>query len=138
MMTPQLTAQYGQVLRVSVEREIFRLEACAISGRASKPKTVIPTAPAMPVLKNARLDTSITQPSMTKDSKPSIGAGMERKRSESAMLKVRQKCVQCGPHLHQAVRLRRGTQTMQRSVYPETCAGQMDSRCLKSDAWELH
>jgi hypothetical protein len=58
------------VLRVSVLREIFRLEACANSGRASKPNTVMPTAPAMPVLKNARLDTSITQPSMAKDLKP--------------------------------------------------------------------
>jgi hypothetical protein len=29
MITPQLTAQYGQVLRVSLAREIFKDEVCA-------------------------------------------------------------------------------------------------------------
>jgi hypothetical protein len=42
-----------------VVREIFSAWACASSGCASKPNTVMPTAPAIPLLKNARLDSSI-------------------------------------------------------------------------------
>src|SRR5271165_44177 len=89
MMTPQLTEQYGHVLRVSVVREIFRLSACSSSGCASKPKTVIPTAPTTPVLKNARLETSITQPSMQRDFDSRKCVGMERKRFGSARLQQR-------------------------------------------------
>src|ERR1017187_8623905 len=75
MMTPQLTAQYGQVLRVSVVREIFRLSACARIGCGSKPKTVTPTAPAIPVLKNARLETSMAQASRTNYEQVNCGKG---------------------------------------------------------------
>ena len=63
MMTPQLTAQYGHVLRVSVEREIFSAWACASSGCASKPNAVSPMTPAKPVLTNARLETSMAETS---------------------------------------------------------------------------
>ena len=31
-----------------------------------------------------------------------------------------------------------GTRTMRNSLYPGTSAGQMDSRVLKNDAWELN
>src|SRR5579864_3811520 len=64
MMTPQLTEQYGQVLRVSVVREIFSDDACACSGVRSKPSTEKPIAPVTPVLTNVRRDTFITQSSM--------------------------------------------------------------------------
>jgi hypothetical protein len=53
------------VLRVSVVREIFSAWACACSGVRSNPRTENPIAPATPVLTNVRLETSITQSSVT-------------------------------------------------------------------------
>src|SRR5271165_1593548 len=134
MMTPQLTEQYGHVLRVSVEREIFRLPACASSGCASKPKTVIPTAPAMPVLKNARLDTSITQPSMTKD----LGTvnwcrdgtqALEKRKGEAAIKVCAVRSTSKSSRIPTTPN-HIWTQTMRKSVYRETCAGQIYLRGL--------
>src|SRR5215472_219339 len=59
MMTPQLTEQYGQVLRVSVVWEILRVLAWASSGVTSNPKTVIAAPPAMDVCRKARRDKAI-------------------------------------------------------------------------------
>src|SRR5215831_15829571 len=59
MMMPQLTEQYGQVLRVCVVREILRVEDCACSGCRSKPSAESPTAPATPVFRKVRRDRSI-------------------------------------------------------------------------------
>src|SRR6476661_5927880 len=50
MITPQLTEQYGQVLRVSVVRSIFRPWVCAYTGARLKPKTLTPAPPIKPVL----------------------------------------------------------------------------------------
>src|SRR6516162_2493085 len=63
MMTPQLTEQYGHVLRVSVVREIFSDCDCATKGWTSKPNAEKPTIPAMPVFTNVRLDTSMARTS---------------------------------------------------------------------------
>src|SRR5262245_36085222 len=54
MMTPQLTEQYGQVLRVSVVREILRVFACATTGATSRPKAETATPPAREALRNVR------------------------------------------------------------------------------------
>src|SRR5579864_7467079 len=59
MMIPQLTEQYGHVLRVSVVRDIFREAVCACSGCRSKPSAESPTAPATPVLRKERREGSI-------------------------------------------------------------------------------
>jgi len=58
-MTPQLTEQYGQVLRVCVVREIFRAEDCACRGWRSKPRTEAPIAPAAPVVRKERREIPI-------------------------------------------------------------------------------
>jgi hypothetical protein len=44
MITPHATAQYGQMLCVSVVREIFSSRAWASAGRTSKPKAVVTAA----------------------------------------------------------------------------------------------
>jgi hypothetical protein len=49
MMTPQLTEQYGHVLRVSLVRAIFSVFACAYTGVTSKPKAVSVAPPAIVV-----------------------------------------------------------------------------------------
>src|SRR5579863_2992656 len=62
MMTPQLTLQYGQVLRVSLAREIFRLWVCAWTGVRSNPSVDRPapptTAPLRKVLRENSIETS--------------------------------------------------------------------------------
>src|SRR4030095_9528149 len=59
MITPQLTEQYGQVLRVSVVRAIFNPCVCAYTGARLKPKTLTPAPPAKVVLMKVLLETSI-------------------------------------------------------------------------------
>src|SRR5258708_33098351 len=59
MMTPQLTEQYGHVLRVSLVREILRVFAWAFSGVTSKPNTVIAAPPAIEVCRKARREIAI-------------------------------------------------------------------------------
>jgi hypothetical protein len=63
MITPQLTEQYGQVLRVSVVLEIFNPRLWAYNGAKSNPKTDSPTPPMTPALRNVRLETSIAKAS---------------------------------------------------------------------------
>src|SRR6266404_926473 len=65
MMTPQLTEQYGQVLRVSVVRAIFRPCVWAYTGARLNPKTVTPAPPINVVLMNVRLETSMASHSST-------------------------------------------------------------------------
>src|SRR5438067_11934594 len=60
MMTPQLTEQYGQVLRVSLVREILRVFACARMGAVSKPNAVSAVPPATADWMNARRDISMS------------------------------------------------------------------------------
>src|SRR5258705_517515 len=59
MMTPQLTAQYGHVLRVSVVRSIFSVFACAYSGATSKPNADRLAPPMIVVWMNALLEISM-------------------------------------------------------------------------------
>src|SRR5712691_623895 len=59
MMTPQLTEQYGQVLRVSVAREIFRLWVWAYTGARSNPKADRPTPPTRVLLMKVLRENSI-------------------------------------------------------------------------------
>src|SRR5438445_4636963 len=59
MMTPQLTEQYGQVLRVSVAREIFRLWVWAYTGARSNPKADRPTPPTRVPLRKVLRENSI-------------------------------------------------------------------------------
>src|SRR3954463_1820953 len=54
MITPQLTEQYGHVLRVSLVREIFNVFACARTGLASNPNAVRAAPPAIEPWRNAR------------------------------------------------------------------------------------
>jgi hypothetical protein len=56
MMTPQLTEQYGQVLRVSVVRESLkaRTSANAAPGDMPSPTTEDEPIPAAQILKNCR------------------------------------------------------------------------------------
>src|SRR5919109_128186 len=54
MITPQLTEQYGQVLRVSVVREIFSACVCAYAGFRSKPRIVAVTPPTVVILRKSR------------------------------------------------------------------------------------
>src|SRR5437899_3184153 len=57
MITPQLTAQYGQVERVSVVRAIFSSRTCAYAGCRSNPKTDAATPPTVLILrKSLRLE----------------------------------------------------------------------------------
>src|SRR5712692_8759965 len=65
MMTPQLTEQYGQVLRVSVAREILRLWAWAYAGARSNPKADRPTPPARLLLRKVLRESSIITASAT-------------------------------------------------------------------------
>src|SRR5262245_19773537 len=53
MITPQLTEQYGQVLRVSLVRAIFSVFACAYAGAASNPNADT-AAPAAAERRNVR------------------------------------------------------------------------------------
>src|SRR5713101_1060202 len=62
MMTPQLTEQYGQVLRVSVAREILRLWAWAYTGARSNPKADRPTPPTRLPLRKVLRESSISRP----------------------------------------------------------------------------
>jgi hypothetical protein len=50
MITPQLTEQYGHVLRVSVVRAIFSPCVCAYTGARLKPNTLTPAPPIIVVL----------------------------------------------------------------------------------------
>jgi hypothetical protein len=59
MITPQLTEQYGQVLRVSVVREILSACVCAYAGARLKPKADPPIPLARPTLMKVLLETSI-------------------------------------------------------------------------------
>jgi len=61
MMTPQLTEQYGHVLRVSLVWEILSVFACACSGATSNPNAdSVP--PAMVVWMNARREIFMKPP----------------------------------------------------------------------------
>src|SRR6266852_4264177 len=62
MMTPQLTEQYGQVLRVSVAREIFRLWVWAYTGARSNPKADRPTPLTRLPLRKVLRESSISRP----------------------------------------------------------------------------
>src|ERR1044072_9705834 len=59
MITPQLTEQYGQVLRVSVVRSIFNPCVCAYTGARLNPKTLTPAPPIKVVLMKVLLERSI-------------------------------------------------------------------------------
>src|SRR6266536_200682 len=59
MMTPQLTEQYGQVLRVSVVREIFSVLDWAKIGATSKPNAERAAPPAIELRRNVRRDIPI-------------------------------------------------------------------------------
>src|SRR5262245_20885817 len=56
MITPQLTEQYGQVLRVSLVRAIFSVRACAITGATSKPNAVSVAPPTSERCRKVRLE----------------------------------------------------------------------------------
>src|ERR1043166_5149533 len=58
MMTPQLTEQYGHVLRVSLVRAIFSVFACAYAGAMSNPNAET-AAPAAADFKNVRREMAI-------------------------------------------------------------------------------
>src|SRR6266851_1566741 len=60
MITPQLTEQYGQVLRVSVVRAILSPCVCAYTGPRLNPNTETPAPPIKVVLMKVRLETSMT------------------------------------------------------------------------------
>src|SRR5258708_38264031 len=60
MITPQLTEQYGHVLRVSVVLEILSPCACAYTGARLNPNTETPAPPIKVVLMKVRLETSMT------------------------------------------------------------------------------
>src|SRR2546428_12108023 len=51
MVTPQLTAQYGHVERVSVVRAFFSSRTCAYARCRSNPKTVAATPPTVLILR---------------------------------------------------------------------------------------
>src|SRR5713101_7957868 len=70
MITPQLTEQYGQVLRVSVVRAIFNPCVWAYTGARLKPNAESPAPPTTVVLRNVLLETCITLP-------PIIGPNMK-------------------------------------------------------------
>src|SRR5690242_19570978 len=57
MIKPQETAQYGQVLRVSVVREILNARISASARETSKPRAMVP--PIVVALKNPRRVSSI-------------------------------------------------------------------------------
>src|SRR5439155_19652113 len=59
MMTPQLTEQYGHVLRVSLVREILRVLACARTGATSKPKAERAAPPTIELWRNTRREIAI-------------------------------------------------------------------------------
>src|SRR6266850_5594098 len=60
MITPQLTEQYGHVLRVSVVLAILSPCACAYTGARLNPNTETPAPPIKVVLMKVRLETSMT------------------------------------------------------------------------------
>src|SRR5258705_4164427 len=60
MITPQLTEQYGHVLRVSVVLAILSPCACAYTGAKLNPNTETPAPPIKVVLMKVRLETSMT------------------------------------------------------------------------------
>src|SRR5258707_233430 len=60
MITPQLTEQYGHVLRVSVVLAILSPCACAYTGARLNPNTETPAPPINVVLMKVRLETSMT------------------------------------------------------------------------------
>src|SRR5215472_9703622 len=62
MMTPQLTEQYGQVLRVSEAREILRLAVWAYTGVRSNPRAESPTPPTRLLLRKVRRENSMSGP----------------------------------------------------------------------------
>src|ERR1700730_8643484 len=59
MITPQLTEQYGHVLRVSVVLAILSPCACAYTGARLNPNTETPAPPINVVLMKVRLETSM-------------------------------------------------------------------------------
>src|ERR1022692_1392216 len=62
MRTPQLTAQYGQVDRVSVARAIFSSFNCATAGVRSNPRREKPAPPTSAPLRNVLRESSIVHP----------------------------------------------------------------------------
>src|SRR5262245_15368235 len=62
MITPQLTEQYGHVLRVSVVRAIFSVLAWARTVVTSKPNAVRAAPPARELWRNARREIAIGPP----------------------------------------------------------------------------
>src|SRR5215469_3439962 len=65
-MTPQLTEQYGQVLRVSEAREILRPAVCAYTGVRSNPKAESPAPPTRLLLRKVRRENSMSRPPSVK------------------------------------------------------------------------
>src|SRR5262245_27021300 len=59
MMTPQLTEQYGQVLRVSLVREILSVRDCATTGATSSPNADSAAPPAIERWRKARREIAI-------------------------------------------------------------------------------
>src|SRR5262245_63726615 len=59
-MTPQLTEQYGHVLRVSLVREIFSVRDCATTGATSSPNADSAAPPAIDRWMKARLEIAIS------------------------------------------------------------------------------
>src|SRR5262249_47253430 len=64
--------QYRQLERGSVARAIFSSFACAKTGRASKPSSSAAAPPAVPTLKNSRLDKSMAMPPQLGISTPGL------------------------------------------------------------------
>jgi hypothetical protein len=61
MITPQLTEQYGHVLRVSLVREIFSVLAWARTGVTSKPNAETTVPPTIELWRKARLEIVIAR-----------------------------------------------------------------------------
>src|SRR5262249_48834659 len=74
MMTPQLTEQYGQVLRVSVVRASLKLRTCARTACGENPiiARLEPPSPAPQTLKNCLLFMSIEQPPLVSMHLPAL------------------------------------------------------------------
>src|SRR5208282_122626 len=71
MRTPQLTAQYGQVERVSVARAILSSLSCATAGVRSNPRREKPAPPASAPLRKVLRENSIAHPPTASNHKPS-------------------------------------------------------------------
>src|SRR5262249_15859661 len=83
MITPQLTEQYGQVLRVSVVRAIFSVLACAKAGVASNPNAVSTAPPLTADCRKLRLEISLWNMSLASGSiRPQGASELLRRGSE--------------------------------------------------------